>query len=55
MICLDVFLLDLDPLTAYPYKVSKTAAIEGIRLGDSRVRLISANRKVLKIKIDDLY
>ncbi len=55
MICLDVFLLELDPLKAYPYMISKTAAMKGIRLGDSRFCLISANKNVLKIKIDDLY
>ncbi len=54
-IYLDLFLLELDPQYAYHQNISKASAIEGIRLGDFEYRLISVNKEILKLKINNLY
>ncbi len=55
MIHLDVFLLDLDPQYAYAHHISKADAIAGVRLGDSKFKLLKVNKKILQFKIFDLY
>ena len=55
MIHLDVFLLDLDPEYAYPHYISKADATAGVRLGDSKFQLLKVNKKILQLKIFDLY
>ena len=55
MIHLDLYLLELDPESAYPHFISKEKAANGVRLGDSEFQLISANKNILKLKISDLY
>jgi hypothetical protein len=55
MIHLNLYLLELDPEVAYPQKLSKKAALEGVRMGDSEFRLISVNKKQLTLKINTLY
>lgn len=52
---LDLYLLDLDPQCVYHQIIPKAAAIEGFRLGDSEYQLISVNKKVLKLKITNLF
>ncbi|WP_022665998.1 hypothetical protein [Desulfospira joergensenii] len=55
VIYMEVYLLELDPQTAYPYTLSTAEARAGVRLGDYKLRLISANKNLLKIKVEDLY
>ena len=55
MIRLDVFLLELDPESAYPRLISKADAKEGIRIGDSRFKLLKVNKKTLQLKMIDVY
>jgi len=55
IIHLDLYLLDLDPQYVYHQNISKTSAIEGFRLGDSEYQLISVNKKILKLKITNLF
>ncbi len=52
---LDVFLLELDPDRAYPHRISKADARKGIRLGDSRFKLLDVSRNTLQLEILDLF
>ena len=52
---LDVFLLELDPESAYPHYISMDDAYEGIQLGDSRFKLLKASGRTLQLEIVDLY
>lgn len=52
---LDLYLLDLDPQYPYQQNLSKSAAMEGIRMGDSQYHLISVSKNMLKLKMHDLY
>ena len=54
-IYMDVYLLELDPQTAYSYVLSTEDARAGIRLGDYQFRLLSANKDLLTLEIDSLY
>ncbi|THB78664.1 MAG: hypothetical protein D3926_12650 [Desulfobacteraceae bacterium] len=55
MIHLDVFLLELDPESAYPRFISKADAQKGIRVGNSTFKLLKVNRKTLQLKLIDTY
>jgi hypothetical protein len=55
IIHLDLYLLELDPEYPYPQHISKAAALEGIRMGDSEFQLISVDKKTLKLKINSLF
>lgn len=55
MIQLDVFLLELDPEYAYHRQFSKADAQNGIRVGDSKFKLLKVNRKTLQLEIVDAY
>ncbi len=55
MIHLDVFLLELDPESAYPRFISKADAQKGIRIGDSTFQLLKVNKKTLQLKIVDAH
>lgn len=55
IIRLDLYLLELDPEYAYEQNISKADAINGVRLGDSQYQLISVNKKLLKLKITNLF
>ncbi len=52
---LDLYLLELDPESAYVQNISKATAKEGFRMGNSEYQLISVNRKILKLKISRHY
>ncbi|MCG8634305.1 MAG: hypothetical protein MI863_10785 [Desulfobacterales bacterium] len=54
-ILLDLYLLELDPEYAYAQNISKTAAKEGVRLGDAEYQLISVNGRILKLKIGQQF
>jgi hypothetical protein len=54
-ILLDLYLQELDPEYAYEQNISKEDATKGFRLGDSQFQLISVNKKLLKLKINNLY
>lgn len=51
IIHLDLYLLDLDSKYPYPKQIPKSAAREGFRLGSGRYQLLTANRKVLTLRI----
>lgn len=55
MIHLDVFLLELDPESAYPRYMSKADALEGFRVGDSKFQLLKVNKNTLQLKIVDVF
>lgn len=48
---LDLYLLDLDSKCPYRRKIPKSAAREEFRLGSGRYQLLTANHKVLTLKI----
>jgi len=50
-ICLDMFILDLDPQYPYPKQISKAAAQEGFRLGSGLYQLVTVNQKAITLKI----
>lgn len=55
VILLDIYLLELDPDYAYANRIPKKEARDGIRLGDSRFRLLSAGKNGLTMRISGLY
>ncbi len=55
MIHIDVFLLELDPESAYLRLISKADAKKGIRIGNSTFKLLKINKKTLQLKIIDAY
>ena len=55
MIHLDVYLLELDPESAYPQTISKADAHKGIRVGDSTFQFLKVRRNTLQLKIIDLF
>lgn len=55
MIHLDIYLLELDPKTPYPRRISKPEAVSGVRLGDSEFRLLSVNRQTAWFDVADVY
>jgi len=50
-ICLDMFLLDLDPQYPYPKQIPQAAAREGFRLGSGLYQLVTVNQKAITLKI----
>lgn len=52
---LDLYLLELDPQYAYPQTIPKSAAREGVRLGDTQYKLISSDSNKIWLKISNLY
>ncbi|CAD7844656.1 MAG: hypothetical protein [Olavius algarvensis Delta 4 endosymbiont] len=50
-ICLDMFILDLDPQYPYPKQIPQTAAREGFRLGPGQYQLVTVNHNALTLKI----
>ena len=51
---IDLYLLELDPESAYAHHISRDDASEVLRLGDMDFEFISANRNVLKLKMKDI-
>lgn len=54
-ICLDLFLLDLDPEQTYPLCMIKTDPEKEFQAGNIRYRILSVNNRVLRLKIVDQY
>ncbi len=52
---LDVYLLELDPESAYPHYISKADADKQIRIGDSTFEVLKVNKRTLQLKILDRY
>lgn len=52
---LDVYLLELDPESAYPHYISKADAFKGIRVGDATFRLLKVSNRTLQLEIVDLF
>lgn len=52
---LDVYLLELDPEYAYPHYISKADVHKKIRLGDSTFQLLDVDKRILQLKIINLY
>jgi len=50
-ICLDMFILDLDPQYPYSKQIPKAAAQEGFRLGSGLYQLVTVNQKAITLKI----
>ena len=50
---LDLYILELDPESAYTHYISKKNDTKGFRLGDMDFELISAKQNVLKLRIKD--
>lgn len=54
-ILLDVYLLDLDPEVAYPHSIAMDDVHKNIRLGDSFFQFLKVSKRVLQLKVIDLY
>ena len=52
-ILMDLYVLDLDSKYPYPKQIPRSVAREGFRLGSGRYQLLTANHKVLTLKILD--
>ena len=55
MICMDAFLLELDPEYAYRHSILIPDAITGFRMGTTRFKLVSASNSKLILKADARY
>jgi hypothetical protein len=52
---LDVYLLELDPETAYAHYISTASSSGRFRLGDNQFQLLKVSRGVVQLKILDLF
>lgn len=55
MICLEVFLMELDPDRGYPYFIPRDQGKRRIRLGDSIFQLVKVSKNTLQLRILDVY
>ena len=54
-VCMDLYLLELDPDIPYTLKFTKQSVKDGIWLGNILYELISVKDNILKLKIQDSY
>ena len=55
MIHMDVYLLELDPESAYPFYIPKANAPKDIRVGESLFKVLKVNTRTLQLKRVDQH